>query len=489
MSGAPPDSAKFVQKLNFRARDAANESAGLHAAFTLGLFDALAQAGDAGATLEELSQKLASVPRGVRSLLEVASGLHYIRFDGNRYALTREAAAFLDDGPFREQLKDAVAWWTRSTELTDAVKHGSEKKDVLEHFRRAFTAELSDSPSLREDFLDRFTRNFLRTQLFVAASFNGLLKALARGESDRAALQSSLKLSAEGLDLLALGLYRMGILESKDGPLRHTPNAAHSLDEKGLPYFERALPATMVYWQGLGELAHSVKTGEFSLDLKRPEVAAKIYGENASRITGIFASHIKLGRHATELVKQMRSFDGAKVLDVGTGSGVWGAAFALAFPSAEVTYLDSDYVLEGVKKNLASLKILERGKLWAADCMTAELGEKKWDAILLPQILPVLQPHERRAFLDRVGRAVAPGGLVAISGYVLSDLRDAPMDAVYFSLRRYMTNEGDVLSFPEMKAELARVGLNEARLYPLPVQELVIGTRGDLPWPREQGRA
>ncbi|MGA9522512.1 MAG: methyltransferase dimerization domain-containing protein [Myxococcaceae bacterium] len=478
-------SASFVQTLNFCARDASNESAALQAARTLGLLDALRDA-PAGVTLASLSSTLASKPRGVRALLEVLVGLGFVRFDGDTYALTQTSAEFLADAGFRKRLDEASGWWTASALLPDAVRTGSsaEARDLLEWFEQRFSEV--GSPAARgsaEDFYDRFARSFLRTQVLVAASRVGLLEALAQGPSQHAALEERLELSSRGLEVLLGALQRMEIVVASREDVRFTEQAAYSLDPKSLPYFERALPATMVYWEGLGQLADAVKTGRFVLDLKRPEIAAKIYGENASRITGIFASHLRLGRHAVQLVKQMRSLAGARILDVGTGSGVWGAAFAEGDPSAQVTFLDSEQVLTTVRENLARVKLLERARLWAADCTQVELGEAAWDVILLPQILPVLQPHEREDFWRRVGRALAPGGVVAISGYVLSDLRDGPMDAIYFSLRRYMTNEGDVLSLPEMRRELGRVGLGEARLYPLPVQELVLATRGNLPWP------
>ncbi len=478
----------FVQQLNFQARDASNESAALQAAFSLGLLEALAAAPD-GLSVDQATAALGAQWRGVRSLLEVLAGLRFASFDGSRYRLQPQLAAALGNESYRRSLQEAGSWWMTAAQLPAAVRSGLpvEGRDLLGWVRQCFTPPL-DGASPAEDFYDRLARMFLRTQALVTASSLGLLQALVKGQTQLSELARRLEVSPAGLEVLLQVLETQQLVTRSGQEVALSPVASQSLDQASLPYFERALPATMVYWEGLGRLAEAVKTGQFVLDLKQPHNAQRVYGENASRITGIFASHLRLGRSAVALVQQMRSLDQARILDVGTGSGVWGAAFALGAPNAQVTYLDSEHVLATVKENLARAKVLERARLWAADCTRVDLGQGSYDVILLPQILPVLLPQERADFFSRVARALAPNGVVAVSGYVLSDLRDGPMDAVYFSLRRFMTNEGDVLSFPEMRGELAGVGLNQARLYPLPVQELVLATRGDLPWPATQGR-
>ncbi|MCP3138679.1 class I SAM-dependent methyltransferase [Pyxidicoccus sp. QH1ED-7-1] len=179
----------------------------------------------------------------------------------------------------------------------------------------------------------------------------------------------------------------------------------------------------------------------------------------------------------------MRPLAGARVLDVGTGSGVWGAAFGLADPSSHVTFLDSPHVLDAVRPHLAKLKLEPRSTLWAGDCLSVDYGEAGYDVILLPQIIPALPHTALPDFFAKLARALRPGGVLLISGYLLTDRRDGPLDALYFALRRYVSNEGDVLSLPEFRALLSPVGLTAARGFDMPIQQVVVAHRGDVPWP------
>ncbi|MFP2934000.1 class I SAM-dependent methyltransferase, partial [Pyxidicoccus sp. 3LG] len=287
----------------------------------------------------------------------------------------------------------------------------------------------------------------------------------------------------EALQVLLGVLGTMGIAREEGGAWGFTEAAGRALDAQSLPYFQRALPATMAYWEAFGHLDEAVRERKFRLDLREPETARRIYQENASRISSIFASHLRLSRKAAELVRSMRPLAGARVLDVGTGSGVWGSAFGLADPSTHVTFLDSPHVLDAVRPHLAKLKLEARARLWAGDCLTVDYGEAAFDIILLPQIIPALPPESLPDFFARLARALRPGGLLLISGYLLTDRRDGPLDGLYFALRRYVSNEGDVLSLPEFRALLSPVGLTAARAFDMPIQQVVVAHRGDVPWP------
>jgi SAM-dependent methyltransferase len=484
----------FVQQLNFWARDASNESAGVQAALVLGVFEQLPVEGQAaGLSMAELAQRIGGTFRGTRSILEPLVGLGFVvASEEGRLALHHDAAGFLRDPGYLEALRAIPPWWHPSGKLQEAVRSGEPVSfagrswQLLEWLSALFRPGVPSGPATPRslEFYDRLARNFMRTQVLITAGAIGLLERLAEGPQEPQALVRVTQAHPRGLQVLLEVLTSVGITERDvEGRYRYTPPAAHSLDGQGLPYFLRGLAATTAYWEGLGELADAVRHQRFVLDLKDPETARRIYSENASRITGIFASHLKLGRKAASLVRQVRSLAGADILDVGTGSGVWGAAFAQAEPAARITYLDSEHVLEQVRANIARLKLPNPARFWPADCTAVDFGTRTYDLILLPQIIPVLRPQERSQLFERVSRALRPGGLLVVSGYLLKDRRDGPMDALYFSLRRYMTNEGDVLSMPEFRQELGAVGLSSLQSYPLPVQELVLASRGEVALP------
>lgn len=475
----------FVQQLNFHARDASNESAGLQAALSLGLFSHLPEVGRGEPVpLQVLAQRAGGSLRGVRAVIEPLVALGFVHLEtGRGYALPATTAAFLRDEAFVGRLHEARRWWHAAAKLPEAVRTGA-SPEVLGWFRAQFLSPRAPAPSAEAaDFEDRLARNGLRTLALVTAGELGLLERLVKGPAPLAELARDVGAHPEALGVLLGVLGTMGLARQEGDTWGFSEAAGRALDAQSLPYFQRALPATMAYWEAFGHLDEAVREQKFRLDLRNPETARRIYQENASRISSIFASHLRLSRKAADLVRSMRSLAGARVLDVGTGSGVWGAAFGLADANSHVTYLDSPHVLDAVRPHLTKLKLEARSKLWAGDCLSVDYGEAAYDVILLPQIIPALPPSELPGFFARLARALRPGGLLLISGYLLTDRRDGPLDALYFALRRYVSNEGDVLSLPEFRALLTPVGLTAARAFDMPIQQVVVAHRGDVPWP------
>lgn len=485
-----PSQTAFVQQLNFWARDASNESAALLGAFALGMFEHLPDEGASPVSLEELAQRIGGTVRGTRSVIEPLVGLGFVRLEEGRGYSLPVTSAFLRRPGFVARMREARSWWFVSAKLPEAVRTGAsvdwlgESRDLLGWYRQEFLAPRAPEPDvLAADYDDRAARNFLRTQALVTSGEVGLLDALVSGPRPLVELAKLTGSQPEALRILLGVLVSMGIVRHEGESFGFSELAGRSLDASSLPYFQRSFPATMDYWEAFGHLDEAVTQCVFRLDLRDPETARRIYQRNASRITGIFASHVKLGRKAAELVARMRPLKDARVLDVGTGSGVWGAAFGLTESSAHVTYLDSEHVLEQVKPNIAKLKLEGRARYWAGDCLSVDYGESQYDVILLPQVIPALPPEALPGFFAKLARALRPQGLLVISGYLLTDRRDGPLDALYFSLRRYVSNEGDVLSMPDFRRLLEPVGLTSSRGFEMPIQQVVIASRGDVPWP------
>ncbi|QDE95810.1 class I SAM-dependent methyltransferase [Myxococcus xanthus] len=486
------DRRTLAQSLHFWARNASNESALLRTALSLGLFDALPVKGGAPpVSMTELARRIQCTHRGTRALTELLVCLGFVHLDDAReLALIPTAAAFLRDVDFRKRLEAQHPWWDAGGRLDEAVKqggpvaHGGASWDVLGHYRALFLTAPAPGPSPEaEDFFDRFARSALRMQVLLASGRLGLLEALSSQAHTEQTLGATTGLGGEGLSLLVALLEQLGIAQQEGATWRLTDEARQLLDGKALPYLLRSLSVSEQYWEALGRLDETVREERFILDLKDPEVSQRFYADNSSQITAVFASHFQLSRRAAATVAQARALEGAQVLDIGTGSGVWGAAFARATPTTHVTYFDQAVVLEQVRRNVEALKVSDRSRFWPGNLFTQDFGEADFDLIILPQVLNVLRPEDLPGMFARVARALRPGGVLVIAEYVLDERRDGPLDHLYFGLRRFMTNEGDLLSASEYGQLLADVGLSSSVCIPLPTQELVLAARPGVPLP------
>ncbi|QRK08663.1 methyltransferase domain-containing protein [Archangium violaceum] len=487
-SATPPALAK---SLHFWARNASNESALLRTSLSVGLFDALPVEGEGTpVTVRQLAEQVGATVRGVRSLVELLVCLGLVHMDDARgLTLARPVAAFLRDAPFKERLHDVARWWGPVGLLEDAVRsgeaveHGGQRWDVLDHYRRLFL-ETTPAPSPEaEDFFDRFARSSARTWLLVAVGRMGLLDQLATGPQEEATLRAAMGASERGLRTVLDVLAHLGLTRTEGTTVRFTDEARQVLEGKALQYLLRSFSVSAQYWEALERLDETVRHERFILDLKDPEVSRRFYADNSNQITAVFASHFQLSRRAASTIAQVRPLTGASVLDIGTGSGVWGVAFARTEPTAHVTYFDQEAVLAQAKRNVEQLQALSRARFWAGNLFTQDFGSAAYDFIILPQVLNVLRPESLPDMFRRVARALKPDGILVIAEYVLDERRDGPLDHLYFGLRRFLTNEGDLLSHSEYRELLADVGLTASVCLPLPTQELLLAARSGVTLP------
>lgn len=468
---------RLAHRLHFWARNACNQSAVLLTSDAIGLLSLLRQ----GVTVEEAARRLSAVPRGIRSLVEILIALGHVTVEGGS-RLSSPLDTALADPAVRAALGRAREGWSALGALDQEVR-GTGPTPGLDQLRWALALPVGADP--QGTLLQQAVVDAAFTAALLAAGRLGLLEALAKGPHPPDRLLPGT--DAERLAPILSALERMELAAGGEQGWALAPAARGVLDEKNLPYFVRSLPVTAEYWEPLRRLDEAVLRGQFLLDLKDPETCARFYAENARQITAVFASHFQLARKAALTVARHRPLAGLEVLDIGTGSGVWGAAFAHADPSCKVTYFDQPAVLEHTRLNLRRLKLEERAQLLPGNCVEADFGEARWDVVILPQVLNVLWPQTLPGLFARVARALRPDGLLLIAEYVLHDKRDGPLDYLYFGLRRYMTNEGDLLSLREYADLLRPVGLKATRLFPLSAQELVVASRDEALLPTALG--
>lgn len=153
-----------------------------------------------------------------------------------------------------------------------------------------------------------------------------------------------------------------------------------------------------------------------------------------------------------------------RVLDVAAGHGLFGIAFAEAYPHAEVTALDWPAVLAVARENARAAGVDGRFHTLAGSAFETALGGP-YDLVLLPNFLHHFDPATCERFLATVAPALAPSGRVVTVEFVPDEGRVTPPHAAMFSLVMLCTTPaGDAYTLPELDAMFRRAGFPRSEL-------------------------
>jgi ubiquinone/menaquinone biosynthesis C-methylase UbiE len=154
-----------------------------------------------------------------------------------------------------------------------------------------------------------------------------------------------------------------------------------------------------------------------------------------------------------------------RVLDVAAGHGMFGLAFAQAYPRAEVTALDWPAVLVVAGENARAAGVDGRFHPLAGSAFETPLGGP-YDLVLLPNFLHHFDPATCEGLLATVGPALAPGGRVVTVEFVPDEGRVTPPHVAMFSLVMLCTTPaGDAYTFAELEAMFRRAGFPRSVLH------------------------
>ena len=152
------------------------------------------------------------------------------------------------------------------------------------------------------------------------------------------------------------------------------------------------------------------------------------------------------------------------VLDVGAGSGVWSVTLAEKSPRVKATAVDWPGVLKVTRRVAERHGVADRFTFSPGDFSTADFGTGH-DYATIGQILHSEGPARSKTLLKKVFDALAPGGKVVITEWLVDEGRTGPLPSLIFAVNMLVnTTEGDTYSFPEIAGWLAQAGFVDAKL-------------------------
>ncbi|WP_033442364.1 methyltransferase [Saccharothrix sp. NRRL B-16314] len=430
------------------------ESAAVHTAARLGLPDVLRS--DPGLTDEGLAERTGCTPHAARVLRNV------LRLGGAP--------------PDPEALEEV------RTRANVAAKRWPVVGDMVTALRAGDHAELSSCyrdlpPPGGNWLLDRADHGYLRARVLSAAAEVGLLAALVDGRTPD--LAARLDLPAPSLAVLTDALTRLGVMRHGTHDLAPSLREALSAPRALRTYLLGAQLAHR-FWDALGDLDDVARGGGPTFDLLDPDVAGRYYHDLAAYNGLVFPGYFTLARRVVRAVIETRTRPGL-VLDVGAGSGVWGAAFAHTWPGSRVRFFDRAAVLVQTGSTVARLGIADRAELVTADLTTDAFGAGEADVLVLGQICHTQPASALPELLARCRAALRPDGILVLADQVLDDTTLQPSDYVPFAVKELVSTGGSVLYAREYRELLADAGFAASRCFRFPGLDVFLAGNAELP--------
>lgn len=206
-------------------------------------------------------------------------------------------------------------------------------------------------------------------------------------------------------------------------------------------------------WLQLDEV---VRTGKAAIAINAEESGPEFFEKLVPKIFNLsygpaqgLAQHLQLGK--------------ASVLDLATGSGVWGIALAQSSPEVRVSAVDWPNILEITKQTAKKFGVEERFSYIPGDLLAVNFGTGH-NVATLGHILHSEGVERARELLKKTFAALAPGGTIAIAEFLVNPDRKGPLTGLIFNVNMLVnTDNGATYSFEEISDWLREAGFANAR--------------------------
>jgi SAM-dependent methyltransferase len=221
-------------------------------------------------------------------------------------------------------------------------------------------------------------------------------------------------------------------------------------------------------WLQLNEI---VRTGKPATAVNASASGTDFFKE---LVPAIFPMSYQAAQALADELKVSSTDQPISVLDLASGSGVWGIALAQKSPKVKVTAVDWPEVLEVTRQITGKFKVADRFTYVGGDLKEADFGTGHTIATL-GHILHSEGKDRSRALLNKTFKALAPGGTIAIAEFVCNDDRTGPPNATIFAVNMLVnTEQGDTYTFPEISQWLREAGFTQMRQLQAPAPSPLI---------------
>lgn len=306
----------------------------------------------------------------------------------------------------------------------------------------------------------------------------GVFAALDRQPMSAGELAGTLTIEHRAIESMLGLLAALGFLARTDARFRLTEVARHYL-----------LPASPYYWGGFlarirtipidcGKLVASLRRGTAAAEARVSGQLWRAPTPPAEALVGFtHAMHAHSFALAIRAVPMLELSAVTRLLDVAGGSGSYSIAAADRHASLRCTVLDLEPVCAVSEQYIAKLGAADRVTTHAAD-MFVDPWPGGHDAVFMADIFHDWDDERCLLLAQRAFDALPPGGRLLVHEMILADTKDAPLNAIAYSMVMVFVTEGRQRTGGELVEILTRAGFMNCRIAPtLEGYALVSGTR------------
>lgn len=315
----------------------------------------------------------------------------------------------------------------------------------------------SGTPATRRGDISGIAYGFMASQALFAALEIDLFSGLAPGPRTAVELAAATGVAPNRLQTLLDALTAIGLLVSDRAAGDTRYGNAPACDRhlvRGAPgdigdYLRLQIGRQL--YPALGRLADGLTSAA-------PVVASRLFTHPDEARTFTTAQHAGSLAAARTLATRTPLPPGARLLDVGGGSGAFSVAFCERNPDLRATVLDFPAVLDVAHDVRGAAALTRRITLLAGDATTVPWPGGQ-DVVLLSYLLSALGDSEIDTVLAAAYASLRSGGLLLVHDFMLDDDEPGPAPAALWFLQ-YLAHRGDGVSFSArtLAPRLRRVG-------------------------------
>jgi len=306
------------------------------------------------------------------------------------------------------------------------------------------------------DFIDEVDTAGLKVAVVRAALELDVFTLVATGSTTDRALAHAAGCSERGMTMLVRALLSLGLLELDGTTLRCSRTAAAylSADSPGC-----SAPIYRTWFQNRDHLVETIRSGRAHGDHAEHDGASdwQAYGSPDLVRWPVRAATIprNLG------VQGVHAAPGARILDLGCGSGMIGFALVLANDEATVVSVDRPGVLSVADQLATAMNVRSRCSLVGGDVASVDLADGSFDIALLVNVAQYLDDDRLLATLTSVRAALVEGGQLYLSTVVVDEgTLENPMNW-NSAVEMYLASSVDQRTAEQVLALLSAAGFDD----------------------------